>query len=89
MSRAHGHALDLAQGADLAAVEAIASLSCLDVNSREICVDGKTRMRVFGEALKLRVMRVATRFATNDGLGQQRLAPQGYQPLRVKIFRVQ
>ena len=41
------------------------------------------------EPLQLRMMFVAARLASEHGLGQQGLAPQRHEALRVKIFGVQ
>lgn len=41
------------------------------------------------KTLKLRMVFVAACLAANDRLGQQRLTPQGNQPLWVQVFGMQ
>lgn len=74
---------------DFGPVECVASVCGFVVNCGQVCVDGRARMRMRIETLNLWMMPVATRLATNDRLGQQSLAPQSNQTLRIKVFWMQ
>lgn len=83
LTRTDWNLLNGANHTDLGAVEAVASMRGLGVNRGQVCVDGQARTRMRTETLKLRVVLVAVGFAANDSLGQQSLAPQSNQTLRV------
>lgn len=46
-------------------------------------------MRMSAKTLKLWMVNVAARFATEHSLGKQRLTPKRDQPFGVQIFRMQ
>jgi len=55
----------------------------------QVRIDGRKRLRMVAEALQLRVVTIATGIPAQHSLGEQRLTPEGYQPLRVQVSRVQ
>ena len=62
--------LDNPDWADLGAVEGVASLSGLGVDSSQIRIYSRTRLRMCPETLQLRMAGVAACFATEHCLGQ-------------------
>ena len=78
-------AADRRCGPYLPAIKCIAAPLRLGMNSSEICIDGGTGRCVSAEALKLRVMPVAFCPPAQNGLREQRLAPQGNQALCIQI----
>jgi hypothetical protein len=66
-------------------VERVAARDSLGMNRSEICIDRSPGVRVHPESLELRMMDVSARFAAQYGPGEQRLAPQGDKPLRIKV----
>lgn len=89
LARTDRNVLNHPNRTDLGMVEGVAPMRGLGVNRSQVCVDGQARMRMRAEALELRMVFVATCLAADDRLGQQRLTPQGNQPLRVQVLGMQ
>jgi hypothetical protein len=73
----------------LGTIERITAPACFVVNRGEVRVDGRARMLVILEPLKLGMASVAARFPPKNRPSQQSLAPQSNQSLWVKILGVQ
>jgi len=71
---------------DLRFIEAIAATSGFARDVAKVGSDGRARVRLFAKALQLRVMRVAAREAGEDGLRQQRLAPERDEAFGVEVL---
>src|SRR5262245_43767138 len=67
---------------DLRRVEVIAAPLGFGRDRAQIFGDAADGPACLAEAGELRVVRVALRLATEDGLRQERLAPQGHEALR-------
>ena len=74
---------------DFGPIEGVTPKSCLRVDRGQIRVDSQAWLGVRYEALQLGMTRVATSFAPQHSLGQQRLAPQRNQTLRIEVLGVQ
>jgi len=83
LARTDRNVLNDPSGTDFGPVECVASVCGLVVNCGQVRVDGRARIWMQIETLKLRVVRIATRLAAKNCLGQQSLAPQSYQTLWV------
>lgn len=69
----------------LGLVERVAACDRLGMDGKQIRAYGNPWLRMSPESLKLRMVDVPTRFAAQNGPGQQCLTPQGDQALRIKI----
>ena len=76
-------------GADLAAVEGIASSNCLSMNALQVRVDCGERPDLGAKALELRVISIAVSVPTQHSSRQQSLSPQRNEPLWIKVPRMQ
>jgi hypothetical protein len=76
---------DRAHAADLAAIKGITTQRCLGMNGSEIGIYGGAGCGVGAETLKLRMVAITHGASAQDGLRQQRLAPQRNEALRIKI----
>lgn len=74
---------------DLAPVKLVAAGRGLGMDGREICTDGCTGPRMFAKTLELRMAPIASCLTPQYGACEQRLAPQGYEALRVEIARME
>jgi hypothetical protein len=75
--------------ADLGPIEGVPASSGFAMDRGEIRIDGESRMGMRLEAIKLGMFGIAARCAAKDRPGQQSLAPQSYQPLRIEVPRMQ
>jgi hypothetical protein len=73
----------------LGLVERITARHRLGIDRNQVRVDRNPWLRMSPEPFQLRMVEVPTCFATQDSPGQQRLAPQGNQALRIEIPRVE
>lgn len=74
---------------DPAGVERVAAPDRLHTDDPQVRRDtGHGRSRA-PKAIELRVTRVAFRAAAQDGLGQERLAPERDEPARVQVLRME
>lgn len=84
-----GDGLDRPDRAEPGPIEGIATCHGLGMDSGQVRVDGKARLGVSPETLQLRMAGVAASLPAEHRPGQQGLAPQRHEPLRVEIFGVQ
>src|ERR1043166_1192966 len=75
--------------ADLLRREIVAADHRFVVHHTQVFSDISGRPSLLAEADQLGVMNVSASLPPEDGLGQKPLAPQGYQPARVQILRMQ
>src|SRR5580765_4549461 len=74
---------------DLGPAEAVRAMVRFREHGEQIGVDRRDGIRVGAEALELRMVTVAARFAAQNGAREQSLAPDGDQALRVEVARMQ
>src|SRR5947208_7218916 len=74
---------------DLSPAEAVGAPVGFGQHGAEISVNRGYRIGVRAEALELRMMTVAARFAAQDRAREKAFTPQGDQPLSVEVARMQ
>ena len=89
LSGADRKGFDRPDRTELGPVKGIASTHGLVMDGAQVRVDRKARMGMRPEAFQLGMPCIAACLAAEDRPGQQRLAPQGDQALRVEILRMQ
>ena len=85
----HRNGSHASQRADFAAIECVAAPGRFSVYLLQVRIDGRSRKGVRAEPLELRMVPVTAGFAAQDGLCEQRLAPERDQPLGIEIARMQ
>lgn len=83
------NALNRPDRSDFGQIERVPAFTGLAMDCGEIGIDGKARMGMRPETLDLGMPRIAACFPAKDCPSQQSLAPQSYQPLPIKVLRVQ
>jgi hypothetical protein len=71
--------------AQLAGVKVVAPSLGFSMDSGQVGIQGPERARGSPEAEELGMVAIASRLAAENRAGKQRLAPEGYQALRVEI----
>lgn len=85
LSRCYGNRRHVAHGANLGTVKSIAAARCFSVNGAQVRGNGGPRRCMGLEPLQLGMMPVAPGQAPKHCTGQQRLAPQRDEPLRIEV----